>query len=93
MEEIRQNASHTLTIKGRKNGSITGVHDVSSFDEKEILLLTDAGKLMIRGEGLHVRQLDLKNGEVELDGRVDSLTYLSKNAEKKEEPFLKRMFR
>jgi hypothetical protein len=40
-----------------------------------------------------VKQLDLEKGEVDLEGKVDSLTYLSKNTDNREESFLKRMFR
>ena len=93
LEEKRTLSAHSLTLNNRQGGRITGVRDVNSFDEKEILLFTDAGKLVIKGEQLHVKQLNLEKGEVDLEGRVDSLTYLSKNTDKKEESLLKRMFR
>lgn len=48
---------------------------------------------MIKGEELHVKRLNLEKGEADLEGKVDSLTYLSKNTDKKEESLLKRMFR
>lgn len=84
---------HRLSLDDRKSGTLTGVRDVSSFDEKEILLLTAEGKLLIKGEQLHVKRLSLEKGEVDIEGRVDSLTYLSKNTDKREESLLKRMFR
>lgn len=90
MEEKK--TSHKLTLDGRRSGCVSGVSDVNSFDEKEILLFTDAGKLMIKGEQLHVTRLDLEKGEVDLEGKVDSMTYLSKE-KKKDDPLLKRMFR
>ena len=93
MEEKQHKAVHRLQLTDRREGSITGVKDVQSFDEKEILLFTQAGKLVIKGEQLHVKQLDLEKGEVDLEGKVDSLTYLSKNTDNREESFLKRMFR
>lgn len=93
MEDRKAGGSHRLTLEERKGGVVTGVVDVASFDEKEILLLTGEGKLQIRGERLHVKQLDLEQGQVELEGRVDSLTYLSKAAQQREESLLKRMFR
>ena len=93
MEEKRTLSAHSLTLNNRQGGRITGVRDVNSFDEKEILLFTDAGKLVIKGEQLHVKQLDLKKGEVDLEGRVDSLTYLSKNTDNRDESLFKRMFR
>jgi len=36
-----------------------------------------------------VKQLDLEKGEVDLEGKVDSLTYLSKNTDNRDESFLK----
>ena len=40
--------THSLMLENRQGGRITGVKDVKSFDEKEILLFTQAGKLVIR---------------------------------------------
>ena len=84
---------HGLTLKERKYGKLTGVQDIHSFNENEILLQTEAGKVQIKGEQLHVKSLDLEKGEAEIEGKVNSVSYLTKNAQKKEEPLLKRMFR
>ena len=93
MEERGNLSDHSLKLRDRRIGTVTGVQDIKSFDDKEILLFTKAGKLLIKGEQLHVKQLDLKKGEVDLEGRVDSLTYLSKNTDNRDESLLKRMFR
>ena len=98
MEEKKTGKVHGLTIKERKYGKlrkavITGVQDIHSFNENEILLQTEAGKVQIKGEQLHVKSLDLEKGEAEIEGKVNSVSYLTKNAQKKEEPLLKRMFR
>lgn len=93
MEEKKILSTHSLMLENRQNGRITGVKDIKSFDEKEILLFTQAGKLVINGEQLHVKQLDLEKGEVDLEGKVDSLTYLSKNTDNRNESLFKRMFR
>ena len=93
MEEKKNLPPHKLILERRRGGIISGVRDVHSFDEKEILLFTEEGKLLIKGEGLHVRQLNLEKGEVQLEGKVDSLHYLSKSTEKNQESLLKRMFR
>ena len=93
MEEKKAFSSHILMLENRQDGRITGVKDIKSFDEKEILLFTQAGKLIIKGEQLHVKQLDLEKGEVDLEGKVDSLTYLSKNTDNQGESFFKRIFR
>ena len=77
----------------KKKSCFSGVLDVQSFNEQEILLLTEEGKLQIKGEQLHVKQLDLEKGEVDLEGKVDSLTYLSKNTDNRDESLFRRMFR
>lgn len=93
MEEKKNLYSHKIALSNRQGGSVTGVKDVSSFDEKEILLLTDFGKIILKGEKLHVSRLDLDKGEVDLSGRVDSLQYVQKGNLRQEESLWKRMFR
>ena len=93
MEERGNLSDHSLKLRDRRIGTVTGVQDIKSFDDKEILLFTKAGKLLIKGEQLHVKQLDLEKGEVDLEGKVDSLTYLSKNTDNRDESLFKRMFR
>lgn len=66
---------HKITMTNRKGCAINGVADVLSFDPNEVLLETDMGMLMIKGGELHVNRLTLEKGEVDIDGRIDSLTY------------------
>lgn len=93
MEEKRTLPAHRLTLVNRQSGTVTGVYDIHSFNESEILLETEAGKLSVKGEALHVKRLNLEKGEADIEGKIGSLTYLSKNMEKKEDSLLKRMFR
>ena len=93
MEERGNLSDHSLKLKDRRIGTVTGVQDIKSFDDKEILLFTKAGKLLIKGEQLHVKRLNLEKGEADLEGKVDSLTYLSKNTDNRDESLFKRMFR
>lgn len=77
MEEnnvIKQRA-HKLMLTNRRTCLVSGVLDVLSFDLAEILLETDQGMLLIKGSDLHVNRLTLEKGEVDVEGKVDSLTY------------------
>ena len=65
--------SHKLMLTNRRTCTISGVNDVLSFDVNEILLETEQGMLMIKGNELHVSRLSLDKGEVDIDGRIDSL--------------------
>ncbi|MDE6945359.1 MAG: sporulation protein YabP [Lachnospiraceae bacterium] len=85
---------HKLLLTNRRTCNISGVNDVLSFDVNEILLETEQGMLMIKGNELHVSRLSLDKGEVDVDGRIDSFTY-SENAGygAKGESLLARLFK
>lgn len=93
MEEKQSAGVHRVLLENRKKAVITGVQEIHSFNENEVLLLSEAGKILLKGEQLHVRKLNLEKGDAEVGGRVDSLSYLTRNAHKKDESILKRMFR
>lgn len=96
MEDLNNGSRkpHKLMLTNRRTCAVSGVNDVLSFDVNEILLETEQGMLMIRGNELHVSRLSLDKGEVDIDGRVDSFTY-SENAMSgaKGESILARLFR
>ena len=58
---------HKLMLTNRRTCNISGVNDVLSFDVNEILLETEQGMLMIKGNELHVNRLTLDKGEVDID--------------------------
>ena len=97
MEELNNNAvkTHKLIMSSRKKCSLTGVKDVLSFDIHEILLETEQGMLMIKGDDLHVSRLTLEKGEVDIDGKLDSFVYSEAVGEhdKKAGSLLGRLFR
>ena len=67
---------HSLLLENRRKSTISGVLDVQSFNEQEILLLTEEGKLQIKGEQLHIKGLDLEKGKAGIEGKINSLIYL-----------------
>ncbi len=95
MEELNSGArTHRVTMTNRKNCAINGVKDVLSFDIHEILLETEQGMLMIKGDDLHVSRLTLERGEVDVDGRVDSFTYSdAAGGGQRKESLLSKLFR
>ena len=95
MEELNSRAGQHRISLVREVCAINGVSDVLSFDVGEVLLETEQGMLMIRGSELHVSRLTLEKGEVDIDGRIDSLTYSEQTASagSKAESLLSRLFR
>ncbi len=77
MEELNGSRSrqHRVSLVNRQTCTLNGVSDVLSFDVGEVLLETEQGMLMIKGSDLHVSRLTLEKGEVDVDGKIDSLTY------------------
>lgn len=85
---------HKIQMMNRKKGIVTGVRDVVSFDNKEVILETVDGMLQMKGEGFHVKHLTLEKGEVDFEGRIDSLVYSDQqNAAKSAGSFVSRLFR
>ena len=93
MEELNKR-THKLMLQNRRTCTISGVTDVLSFDVSEVILETDQGMLMIKGNELHINRLTLDKGEVDLDGRIDSLTYSESGGyQGKNESLLQKLFR
>lgn len=91
--EKNQSKAHKVLLSNRKTVSFTGVLDVLSFDVAEILLETEQGMLLIKGNDLHVNRLTLEKGEVDVEGRIDSLSYSDAGGKKQGESLLGRFFR
>ena len=75
--------SHKLTLNGRKNLTLTGVKEVVSFDELQIVLQTDIGILNVHGQNLLLKTLSLEGGQVAVDGDIAALIYEETRQERK----------
>ena len=73
---------HNLIIENRERLSVSGVRDVLSFDDGEIVMDTVGGLLTVSGENLHVEKLTLDLGELTVEGVVDSIAYSNQNGQK-----------
>ena len=86
--------THKLVLSNRRICNLTGVIDVLSFDVGEVVLETDMGMLMIKGNELHVTRLTLDKGEIDVEGRMDSFTYSEQTTVRaKGESVLARLFK
>ncbi|MCL2854390.1 MAG: sporulation protein YabP [Defluviitaleaceae bacterium] len=75
MAEERRAGRHKLTVDQRENTVITGVLDVISFDEGQVVCETDLGVMILRGDNLHVAALNLDSGTLNIFGRVTAINY------------------
>ncbi|GFR38418.1 sporulation protein YabP [Insulibacter thermoxylanivorax] len=92
---IDQGKSKRQEIKmlNRKLLEISGVLNVESFDSEEFLLETECGFLTIRGSNLHIKNLNLEQGLVAIEGLVNDLTYLDAHAPGKSSGFFGKLFK
>ncbi|MFW6270179.1 MAG: sporulation protein YabP [Bacillota bacterium] len=81
---------HNLTLKNRQRLKITGVKEVISYNEKNILLETIQGTLDIKGKNLKLKQLNLGNNKIKIKGQIKSMSYTSQKPQK---GFLEKLFK
>lgn len=97
MEErknLNSNTIQNLILENRSKLSISGVLDVLSFDDQIVIIETELGLLTIKGETLRINKLSIDTSEVIVEGQIDSISYSSKDLNKKSnEGFLGKIFK
>ncbi|WP_408008884.1 sporulation protein YabP [Pseudalkalibacillus sp. A8] len=84
---------HDIKMRGRKSLDITGVKQVESFDNEEFLLETSMGFLAVRGYNLKMKNLNLEQGLVSIEGKVFDLVYLDQQQGDKAKGFFSKLFK
>lgn len=92
LKQLRQRA-HMVSLENSERASFTGVTDVESFNENEVVMLTEQGVLVLSGEGLHIARLNLEDGQVVAEGRIFAMEYLDGSAQEKKGGLFGRVFR
>ncbi len=92
----KQQGVHRLIIDKREKIEVSGVINVDSFDDQEIILETDQGLLAMRGEDLHINHLNLEQGELIIEGLLLELAYSEERnlrGRDRGKSFLERLFK
>lgn len=92
MNEERK-MKHSVVMEERNKVAISGVVDVFAFDEDNIIMETELGVLTILGNNLHVNKLTLENGQLEIEGEIDGISYNQLKENIKSQGFLTKLFR
>lgn len=90
---VRGQADHQVKMNNRRNLEITGVKEVDSFDAEEFLLQTSMGYLVVRGQNLQMKNLDVDQGIVTIKGKVYEISYLDEQHGEKAKGFFSKMFK
>ncbi|MCF3944462.1 sporulation protein YabP [Oceanobacillus alkalisoli] len=89
----RTELDHQVKLVNRKTLEISGVKEVDSFDNEEFLLETVQGYLIIRGQNLQLKNLDVNAGNVTIKGRIYELSYIDEVSGEKAKGFFSKLFR
>ncbi|TWH46967.1 sporulation protein YabP [Sporomusa sp. KB1] len=74
---------HQLTLVDREELNVDGVVSLGSYDEKEIVMETEKGVLIIKGESLNIKQLNLEQGNIIIEGAIKGMYYEEESRQKK----------
>ncbi len=91
METMQNRLNHNLILENRESLGISGVSEIMSFDEKEVVLKTNAGKLTILGSDMKMSKLSVESGDVSVYGNIRSIAYSDSGIDK--ENFFKKIFK
>ena len=77
MQPDKANAKkgHSLALDDRARAVMTGVEDVECFNEELAVVTTTMGAVTLTGANLRVSKLDLSEGRISIEGRIDSVEY------------------
>lgn len=75
MAEIITRPQHNVIIENREKMHLTGVKEVKSFNEEEMILITELGELHIKGTGLHINIFNVDTGEMNIEGMLNAFGY------------------
>ncbi|WP_123054820.1 sporulation protein YabP [Clostridium sp. JN-1] len=91
--KIADEKKSIMNIENRKKLTLSGVLEVVSFNEEQIILNTNLGTLSIKGSNLKMNKLDVQNGDVIIIGMINSCIYMSKEAKKSKESIISKLFK
>ena len=64
-----------LILENRRKLAISGIEDVESCDESEVIMRTGEGNLVVRGTDLNIKSLNVESGEAIIIGLISEVCY------------------
>lgn len=82
-----------LILENRAKLSVTGIIDVDSFNEECVVVETDLGLLIVRGDNLRINKLNIDSSELNIEGNIFSCEYNDRESSNSGKGFFSRVFR
>lgn len=81
-----------VCLFSRNRMEISGVDEVESLTEEQVILSSDLGMIAIEGHGLKMESFSTERGEVKLVGEIDGLYYYGKREKSERRGVLGKLF-
>lgn len=66
---------HSLVLSDRRQMTLSGVNHVEKIDDRQAVIYTEAGMLLIKGRQLKPCGLNTETGDMTIEGEIDSISY------------------
>ena len=73
--ETERRKAQNIILENRSRLSVSGVEEVSGFDESIVQMQTELGALTVHGSNLRVETLSVDSGELHVVGDISDLSY------------------
>ena len=83
MEENGKLLDHDVIITSRKKIQMTGINDVTSFDDGQVMAQNTDSDISIEGENLKIEKFDSQSGVLTVNGKINGLYYYGTSPSKK----------
>jgi len=78
MEKSSNGIPHSLTLRERREVTISGATEVISFDDLQAEVETTGGRLVLQGQSLVLGELNRSSGELRITGKIDRIGYIER---------------
>ncbi|MDF2676059.1 MAG: yabP [Bacillota bacterium] len=83
----------SLLLENRETLNVTGVENVDNFNDETVILITNKGKLTIKGQKLNISKLNVDEGKLVVKGVINGLLYSENDGQKEKTSFMKKVFK
>jgi len=83
----------SLLLENKEILNVTGVEGVDNFNDETVVLLTNKGKLTIKGQKLNISKLNVDEGKLIVKGDINVLIYSDKDSNREKVSFVKKLFK
>ncbi len=83
----------SLLLENRETLNVTGVENVDNFNDETVVLITNKGKLTIKGQKLNISKLNVDEGKLIVKGIIHGLLYSENDGQKEKTSFMKKVFK